>query len=206
MIDNTRGLLEIYYEGRWGTVCDDGIQDSAMHDEVGGVACRQLGFASGTAITTTYRGEENQPIFLDDIVCDGDETRLIDCDHQEIGVHNCLENHIEDVGVDCEFLEDDDANLFSLSLSGIQIGTFLPDMKSYGSSVGYSVTQTAVSAVAADRTATVDISPDPSVNLRVGANIITVTVTTADRTRNVYTVTVTRAHPPPETVTVTCAF
>ena len=38
-------------------------------------------------------------IWLDNIRCQGSETRLIDCPSNAIGVHNC--NHNEDVGVAC---------------------------------------------------------------------------------------------------------
>ena len=38
-------------------------------------------------------------IFLDDVSCTGSESRLIDCLHGGIGVHNC--DHTDDAGVRC---------------------------------------------------------------------------------------------------------
>ena len=154
------------------------------------MACRQMGFVGGTVSDERSRGS-NLPILLDDLNCNGTETRLIDCEHADIGAHNCI--HSEDVSVNCEFLEDETVNLSSLSLSGIEISTFSPDTKDYTASVDHSVTQTTVSAVAAETAATVDISPDSSVDLRSGVNVITITVTAADgMTRKTYTVTVNR--------------
>ena len=38
-------------------------------------------------------------IVLDDLLCTGSESRLIDCPHSGLGNHNC--DHTEDVGVRC---------------------------------------------------------------------------------------------------------
>ena len=39
-------------------------------------------------------------IFLDNVVCDGNELRLIDCSSNPLAAHDCL--HSEDAGVVCQ--------------------------------------------------------------------------------------------------------
>ena len=94
------GRVEVFHNGRWGTVCDD-----LWDDRDAAVACRQLGYQGGTAIIRSPRrfGEGTGPIYLDDVECRGDESRLIDCPRRgrarTIGNHNCL--HLEDAGAIC---------------------------------------------------------------------------------------------------------
>ncbi|XP_071487939.1 scavenger receptor cysteine-rich domain-containing protein DMBT1-like [Diadema antillarum] len=93
--DNTHGRVEFYYDGQWGTVCDDwwDIKDA-------NVVCRMLGFegASNYSCCAEY-GPGSGPILLDDVQCNGTETNLADCSHNGYGMHNCW--HSEDVGVEC---------------------------------------------------------------------------------------------------------
>ena len=39
------------------------------------------------------------PIFLDDVLCEGDESNLDICRHDRVSVHDCV--HSEDAGVIC---------------------------------------------------------------------------------------------------------
>ena len=78
-------------------MCDDGWDDTDAR-----VVCKQLGFGnSGTGIHTfPSRPPEDYPIWLDDVNCNGFESRLIDCPHNGIEIHNC--GLSEDAGVTCE--------------------------------------------------------------------------------------------------------
>ena len=40
------------------------------------------------------------PVFIDNVQCIGNETRLTDCYHNGVGTHNC--DHSDDVGVACQ--------------------------------------------------------------------------------------------------------
>ena len=90
------GRVEINYNGEWGTVCDDGWDDTDA-----GVVCRQLGFgSSGTSYSSAYFGEGSGSIWLDNIECIGNEIGLASCGHLGINItRNC--SHNEDAGVTC---------------------------------------------------------------------------------------------------------
>ena len=51
----------------------------------------------GAIATTVGRGIG--PIYLDDVLCTGNETRLAECRHQGVASHDC--SHSEDAGVIC---------------------------------------------------------------------------------------------------------
>ncbi|KAG2434006.1 hypothetical protein HYH02_012466 [Chlamydomonas schloesseri] len=86
------GRLEIFNDGRWGTVCADyfGTKEAK-------VVCNQLGFAYGDSYT--YGAGSDAPIWMDDVNCPASASRLEDCNFPGWGRHNC--GHSEDVGVYC---------------------------------------------------------------------------------------------------------
>ena len=56
--------------------------------------------SGAVARTAAAFGEGVGDIFLDNVVCDGNELRLIDCPSNPLAAHNCL--HSEDAGVVCQ--------------------------------------------------------------------------------------------------------
>ncbi|NXV47708.1 MARCO protein, partial [Uria aalge] len=87
-----RGRVEIFYQGSWGTICDDGwsTQDAT-------VVCRMLGYSRALSAFTASPGSGQ--IWLDDVNCSGSEYSIFDCPKSKWGVHNC--SHNEDAGLEC---------------------------------------------------------------------------------------------------------
>ena len=56
------GRLEVYHLSRWGTVCDDGFDDTDAR-----VVCRQLGYSMGSALANTAVPDGSGNIWLDDV-------------------------------------------------------------------------------------------------------------------------------------------
>ena len=87
------GRVEVYYNGKWGTVCDDIWRVNASS-----VVCRQLGFSgASSALCCAAYGKGLDPIWLDEVNCAGSEASLFDCPHEL--KHDC--KHSEDASVVC---------------------------------------------------------------------------------------------------------
>ena len=94
----------------------------------------------------------------------------------------------------------DNALLATLSLSGVDLGSFSSEVMSYSATVGFDVNETAVEAVAADANASLLLSGAGgtsqggrrTVPLSVGLNVISITVTAQTGSVNTYSVVVFR--------------
>ena len=92
---NGAGRVEVFHNGAWGTVCDDGwdIQDALA-------VCRQLGYASAiSAPPMANFGQGRGFIWLDNVNCLGNESSIDECPHPGWGIHDC--HHGEDASVVC---------------------------------------------------------------------------------------------------------
>ena len=90
-----KGRLEVYHNGTWGTICNDGFTDVAA-----GVVCYSLGLGYfGRATDAVDYGLGMSVIWLQNVRCDGTEAHISECSHGRWGVHNC--GHKDDVAVSC---------------------------------------------------------------------------------------------------------
>ena len=102
------GRVEVFHNNEWGTVCDDGFNNSVCH-----VVCEQLGFGGGRCLVSKpsdescmnkkgYFSDANAPetIWLDEVECTGREQFLAECHHSHWNDTNC--EHNEDAGCMCE--------------------------------------------------------------------------------------------------------
>lgn len=91
------GRVEIYHDGRWGTVCDNG-----WNKRDADVTCRQLGYRKGSKFRcySACFGKGEGEIWMENLRCPHDADRLSSCQFRGWGVHDCT--HDEDAGVCCK--------------------------------------------------------------------------------------------------------
>ncbi|XP_073669793.1 scavenger receptor cysteine-rich domain-containing protein DMBT1-like [Paramisgurnus dabryanus] len=94
-MDSCSGRVEVFHDGEWGTVCDNGwdLSDAA-------VVCREVGCGNAReAKIDAYFGEGVGQIWMDATQCTGSETALESCNSTKWDIESCT--HSEDAGVFC---------------------------------------------------------------------------------------------------------
>ncbi|XP_060570318.1 deleted in malignant brain tumors 1 protein-like, partial [Ruditapes philippinarum] len=88
------GRLEVWHNGTWGTVCDDGFKKLSAS-----VVCKMLHYAQADPVVFRSNYFSTLPRHLDNVECTGSETILSQCSHNGWGQHNC--GHSEVVSISC---------------------------------------------------------------------------------------------------------
>ncbi|XP_078390923.1 scavenger receptor cysteine-rich domain-containing protein DMBT1-like isoform X1 [Cetorhinus maximus] len=84
-IGSCSGRVEVYYNNTWGSVCDDSWD---MFDAQ--VACKELGCGTPkSAPGNAHFGAATSFFWLDEVNCNGTESKLSQCQSNSIGEHNC---------------------------------------------------------------------------------------------------------------------
>lgn len=90
------GRLEIFHEGRWGTVCNSGFDATAAK-----IICNSIGYPSDSPSLMSASGFGTPPstVWLDGVRCNGNETAIDVCTHNRFGLTSCT--HDKDVAIMC---------------------------------------------------------------------------------------------------------
>ena len=90
-----QGRVEVYFNGTWST-----IYPTRWDDVDASVVCRQLQLGTfGFVWNTRYNGRLHQ--WFNYVSCNGNESSLFHCDHQNIGYEQCHRYYCYAAGVTC---------------------------------------------------------------------------------------------------------
>lgn len=91
-----RGRMEFFYQGAWGTVCDD-----KANDDTAKVFCRSVNLPYLDAERIREFGGGQGQILLGNVKCNGYESEISNCPrHEQIGLGSACK-HEEDLGALC---------------------------------------------------------------------------------------------------------
>ena len=89
------GVVEVYYNGRWGSVCYYG-----WDEQDASIVCKQLGFKSAELVNFGTR--LGSDILLDNVICSDNDTILASCSHYGVGIKvECNSGWCTVAGVKC---------------------------------------------------------------------------------------------------------
>ncbi len=103
------GRLQVFYSGSWGEVCDDFWFTSPHNKYNPDIACQQMGYKGGVSLGYDVYPAPTDTFILDDVRCNGTETRLANCPRADWGVENCWAP--EAVALRCNIYQNGDIRL-----------------------------------------------------------------------------------------------
>ena len=169
------------------------VGGTASHSDYTLLATTLTLTAGASSVTTSVTS-------TDDTIAENDETVIVTGSHGGRPIGSATVVTITDNDVTLS----SDATLSSLTLSGIDIGTFSSETTSYSAGVEYGVSSTTVRAIPTDAAARVTIADYNGItygtrypiSLSTGSNSVRVNVTAEDGvTTKMYRVSITRAEP-----------
>merc|ERR1712121_114095 len=93
------GRLEVFMHGEWGTVCDDFAADALANVVCSSLFGRYI-YDAQVIINIQYNiSYAPFHIWMDDVMCTGDESSIYDCDRNPAGESDC--SHKEDIALNC---------------------------------------------------------------------------------------------------------
>ncbi|KAK2171422.1 hypothetical protein NP493_1069g00043 [Ridgeia piscesae] len=98
--DESRGRVEVNNGGGWGTICRDMFSDRGA-----AVICRMLGQSVVGARYEQSRygaGTRTGHIWLNHVFCNGTESSILDCLHDDWGDQTRVCTHMDDVSISCD--------------------------------------------------------------------------------------------------------
>ena len=90
----SEGRVEVYHMEEYGTVCTDNWDITDAN-----VVCRQLGYGGAESEDGYFSGKHTGEIWMDDVLCRGNEIGLEHCPFNGWGDNDC--GHPLDVGTSC---------------------------------------------------------------------------------------------------------
>ena len=84
LTNDISGLLEVYFDGEWGYICDDGWKEVN-----GDVVCRILGY-EGAISSSGFHFFNDVNYRLNYINCTGGEESLLNCTYRPYTPNYCL--------------------------------------------------------------------------------------------------------------------
>ena len=77
------GRVEVYYKGRWGTICNtDSSSDWKQYDA--DFVCKQLGFSDGAYSSLGNYARGSTPVIFTNFLCRSSDTNFAACRHDSL--------------------------------------------------------------------------------------------------------------------------